>query len=430
MSELIPNADFSCGAIGGLPECWEVGTRNPALHPKFELTERDGRRALQAVSNGNHACFGWLQTRVTLQAGQHYRFAVRLCTDGLADVDRHVIHGIYGVKGDGGYFNTGILAYTRDGDAITGETVFASPEEDTEVTVRLYFRYGTTGSVRWEHVSLQPCDAPAQRLAKIAVVKGQDKLEHWQKVLDRAGEAKCDIVLLPEMFDENGKPMNAVTLDSPPVRLLADNARRHRMYTAGCLYLKRGELPYNTTVIFDRNGELLGVHEKVVLYDPESDQGAAPGEAFNVFTADFGRVGVMTCYESWFPATAQLLALKGAELILFPSAGYYEQLIHARSADNGVVIAASSLGCAGDIWDPGGNRASGIDPDPTRNAPTNITAVETVPELQLLMATVDLNQHPSPHSWGGPMKSAPGGRRVRNTAIADLQSEICTHAKG
>lgn len=428
MKQLILNPDFAIGPVGGLPEGWEIGTRNPRLHPRFELADTSTGRVLQARGNGDPACYGWVQTRAKLTAGGFYRLAVRFRVDGIDDLHRHLVHGVFDTTDDGGAYNAGIDTYTRDGDDIIGETVFAGPEADREVTVRLYFRFGR-GAVRWSRVSLNACTAPPQRLVKIAVMKGADPFTQWPRLLDLAGRAGCDIALLPEMFDGNHHPMNAVALDSPPVCMMADKAKQHRMYVAGALYLQRDGRLKNATPIFDRTGQLLGVHDKVVLFDPECDNGASPGEAFNVFNTDFGVVGVMTCYESWFPATAQLLALKGAELILFPSAGYYEQLLHARAADNGVVIAASSLGGAADVWDTAGNRASGADPDPSRHAPTNITAVEPLPDEQMLLVTVDLSRRPSPHCWGGPMKSAPGGRPMRNTAIARLEDEIARLAR-
>ena len=110
-----------------------------------------------------------------------------------------------------------------------------------------------------------------------------------------------------------------------------------------------------------------------------------------MFKTDFGKVGIMTCYDSWHPAVARLLALKGAEVILFPSAGYYMQLMHARAADNGVVIAATSGSPCG-VWDGGGNQADGGSPDATRYAPTSIVAFEKDDGQKMQIVTVDLSQ--------------------------------------
>lgn len=173
--------------------------------------------------------------------------------------------------------------------------------------------------------------------------------------------------------------------------------------------------------------EAVGIYDKFMLYDPELDDGTTPGDRVPVFQTDFGRVGIMICYDSWHPEIARLLAYKGAELILFPSAGYYRQLMHARAADNGVVIAASSGSPCG-VWDGGGNQADGGSKDETRFAPTAILALEKDDSQKMQIVTVDLAPKPSPHDWGGPMLSAPGGRRVRATGPIHLEDEIAREA--
>ncbi len=148
-----------------------------------------------------------------------------------------------------------------------------------------------------------------------------------------------------------------------------------------------------------------------------------------VFKTDFGNVGIMTCYDSWFPETARLLAYKGAELILLPNAGYDMELMPARAADNGVCVAVSSENCPAGIWDSGGARAGEKAADETRYASTAIKSFEKDESYHLLVATLDLSRRWSPHYWGGPMLSAPGGRRLRQTRIVPLEDEIAREAK-
>ena len=64
------------------------------------------------------------------------------------------------------------------------------------------------------------------------------------------------------------------------------------------------------------------------VYEPEEDTGASPGmDGFPVFETDVGTVGMITCYESWFPDTIRILALRGADLVLFSSEGYFPALV-------------------------------------------------------------------------------------------------------
>jgi predicted amidohydrolase len=205
---------------------------------------------------------------------------------------------------------------------------------------------------------------------------------------------------------------------------MAEKAKEWKMYVSGSLQLKRGDVAYNSAPFFDRAGKLLGIYDKVNLYDPELNEGLSPGEGVQVFKTDVGNVGIMTCYDSWHPAVAKLLALKGAEVILCPNVGYYMQVMHARSADNGVVVAVTSSDGPCGVWDAGGNRADGASNDASRHAPSQIVAFEESEKKDVQFVTVDLSIEASPHYWGGPMLSAPGGRRVRATGNFYVEDEI------
>ena len=179
------------------------------------------------------------------------------------------------------------------------------------------------------------------------------------------------------------------------MKFMAEKARQWKMYVAGTLLLKEGDVVYNSAPLWDRQGKLVGIYRKTMLYEPELDDGTTPGEQMPVFHTDFGAVGIMTCYDSWFPSTAELLALKGAEVILFPSDGYYMQLMHARAADNGVVIAAS---CDDTPAACGIQRAIGpmaAARDVTRCA-TSIVAFEKDTGQRVQIVTLDLSAEAQP----------------------------------
>jgi hypothetical protein len=69
------------------------------------------------------------------------------------------------------------------------------------------------------------------------------------------------------------------------------------------------------------------------------------------------------------------------------------------------------------------------EPEATRFSWSTIKGFERDEHIRMLVATLDLSEHPSPHYWGGPMRSAPGGRRVRQTVIRPLEDEIAREAK-
>ena len=415
--ELIANGDFSTGALGALPEGWKVVCPNEALAPTFALTETGkGERCVMASGNGRVACFGYIRQKVNVPQGKTFKMTVRFKVQGIEDLNRHLVHGIWGT------FNNGIFEYRREGEWIVGENRFAGKGGACEV--RLYFRFSPVGKVYWSHVSLSECEAIPQRLVKVAVCQGNRNHEAWERFLDTAGKKGCDVALMTEFFDRGVKEMNG-----PTMAFMSAKAKQWNMYVSGAIRLKRGDTVYNSSPLYDRQGRLMGIYDKVMPYDPELDDGTSPGTDVPVFEADFGTIGIMTCYDSWHPSVAKLLALKGAELVLFPNAGYYMQLMHARAADNGVVIAATSSHSPCGVWDAGGHQADDGSKDGTRHAPTQIVAYEEDKQQKMQIVTLNLAKEASPHYWRGPMRSAPGGRRVRATSSYCLEDEIAREVR-
>ena len=422
-NNLIANGNFVIGNIGGIPDGWEIVCPNAALAPVFKMVDtQDGKPALMAAGNGRRECFGYIRHSVNLEASKTYRMQVRLRYEGMDDLNRHLVHGVFGS------FNDGIFSYSKDGEWVMGDGRFPAPDSVGDCEVRLYFRFSAHGKVWWDTISLQECDPIPPRLVKIACSWGTGHMEHWTNWLDQAGQKKVDVALLPEMFNGKGvkdaEPINGIAGS-----FLAEKARQWGMYVSGSFYEKRGDLALNTAPLFDREGELVGTYSKNQLYDPEEDQGATPGVGFPVFQTDFGKVGIIICYDSWFPEPTRLLAYKGAELILFPNAGYFTGLMPARASDNGVWFAVSSLNCPAGIWDSGGSQAGEEEPDPTRYVVSSISEFEKDDEKRMLIATVDLSRRYSPHWWGGPMLSAPGGRRVRQTLMEPIEEDIAREAR-
>ena len=408
---VIPNGDFAKGEVGKLPDGWTLVTPNPALAPTFQLVEENGKKFLTAQGNGRTQCFGLVKAPFTVVKDKTYRLTVRFKIEGIDDVNRNLVHGIFGD------FNNGIFDYRREGNMIVGEHVF--PAKGTKCEMQLHFRFSPEGKVWWDEVILEECEPIAPRHVKIAITQGHHDLEWWKKFLDTAGEKKCDIALLREFFVDGTQEM-----DGPIMKMLAEKAKQWNMYVTCSLPLRRGDVVYNSAPLFDRQGNIVGIYDKVNLYDPELSQGTSPGESVPVFETDFGTLGIMICYDSWHPAVAKLLSLKGAEIILCPNVGYYTQLMHARAADNGVVIAASSRDHPYGVWDAGGNLAGGASNDSSRFAPSQIVDREENAERNMQFVTVDLSVESSPHYWGGPMLSAPGGRRVRASGNFYLEDEI------
>ena len=185
-------------------------------------------------------------------------------------------------------------------------------------------------------------------------------------LLNRAGDAGADIICLPEYLNAMGQD-DAFWQAPPPAHqqdllgLVAELARRHATYVILPLLIGGASGNRNTALLLDRKGTVVGSYDKTHLTVVErQDQGVQPGSSYPVFDVDFGRIGMMTCYDGHFPEVARILALQGAEVIFFPSlqrrltAEAVDLQVRCRALDNCVHIARASYGTPDDTtWMPG-----------------------------------------------------------------------------
>ncbi len=153
--------------------------------------------------------------------------------------------------------------------------------------------------------------------------------EYGLELLDLACTTDPDIVCLPENFStfsvvaplsEKAEPVPGPTIDA-----CARRAREHRTYVVCPLTNRRGGCYYNSAVIIDREGDIVGIYDKVQPVTSSADfteieHGMTPGRESPVFQLDFGAVGVQICFDLGYPRTWAELAERGAELVFWPSA--------------------------------------------------------------------------------------------------------------
>jgi len=120
------------------------------------------------------------------------------------------------------------------------------------------------------------------------------------------------------------------------------------------VYEKAGDIVYNTSVLIDRDGKLAGKYRKFYLPREEIEAGITPGNEFPVFTTDFGKVGMMICWDVQYADPANRLAQQGAELIMLPIWGGNEHLIYARAIENTTFLVSSCYSRPSFIIDPMG----------------------------------------------------------------------------
>jgi len=140
------------------------------------------------------------------------------------------------------------------------------------------------------------------------------------KYLAAAKRKKVGIVCFPECSFDSGNEKNAAALRK--VRAFCKNIGI--WCVIGCNLGERGRT-YNTAVLINDAGKIVGRHRKVHLCDPP---GVCPGKKFEVFDTPFGRIGISICWDTSFPETVASMARKGAKVIFVPLMWYFETWAH------------------------------------------------------------------------------------------------------
>ena len=170
----------------------------------------------------------------------------------------------------------------------------------------------------------------------------------------------ADIVAFPEMYPMLDAPREtwaefAETLDGPTFAHMAGVARREGMYVLWPTFRRDRAGMHNSAVLFDRQGEVAGVYDKMYPTMWEIDRGVIPGERALVVQTDFGRVGTIICYDINFAECVEETARAGAELILFPSASRGGLLLRSWAHRLGVYFASAIQNDLGQIVDQAGD---------------------------------------------------------------------------
>ena len=136
-------------------------------------------------------------------------------------------------------------------------------------------------------------------------------------MIDEAAAAGANMVVFPELFttgyhlDTVGPRMTelAEPIDGPTVCALQEAARKNHVYIVAPIALLHGlsGVPYNSAVFINPDGTVQGSFDKVHLWALERFYFRA-GHEFPVFDTEFGKVGIMVCYDMGFPEAARTLA--------------------------------------------------------------------------------------------------------------------------
>jgi omega-amidase len=190
----------------------------------------------------------------------------------------------------------------------------------------------------------------------------EDNLKRAKDQVMTAKSMGAEIAVLPEMFvcsySLAAMKEHAQEEGGPVVEFMKELAKEANLFlVGGSVPEKEGDRYYNTSYTFSNCGDLIGKYRKIHLFDidiegaisfKESDVLSA-GDNIVLIDTPYGKIGVVICYDLRFPELIRKNVLKGAQVIIAPSAfnmttgpAHWELLARARAVDNQVFVALCS----------------------------------------------------------------------------------------
>jgi predicted amidohydrolase len=207
---------------------------------------------------------------------------------------------------------------------------------------------------------------PAEVAGRGFAGKQKENLRLMVEALEEAGKRRSDIVLLGEYANlhhrscsRNRKEYVPERIPGPFTRAASRVARRRKMNVVLPVFgTWEGRLSSHA-VLLDRAGRVAGCYTKSHPTEEEQRLGITAGNDLPVFPLDCCRVGIMICMDIEYPEVAQVLMLRGAELLLFPhvQASWgevdWEIRYRARAVDTGLPVVSACYGFPEGTWAPG-----------------------------------------------------------------------------
>ncbi|MGQ9720333.1 MAG: carbon-nitrogen hydrolase family protein [Candidatus Jordarchaeum sp.] len=162
------------------------------------------------------------------------------------------------------------------------------------------------------------------RVAAIQILKEETKQKNIEKAYKLAKEAaknEAEFICFPEKWNiKNGDPTkDSEDENGPSIRCLERIATENGVYVlGGSIWENQDKKYYNTSRLFDRNGNCIGIHKKIHLYKFEKMIFTA-GTTLEPCKTEFGKVGMTVCFDLAFPEVSRILTLKGADIIFNPA---------------------------------------------------------------------------------------------------------------
>jgi predicted amidohydrolase len=357
---------------------WTAESPREEIRPQFSS---DSERNLIIIHDQREGLDGWFQTSFPVTGGDFYRFEVKRKITGVERARQSCLVRIAWQDAPGKMVSiderpantdsklpmpSAEPEYPNDGptDAEGWTTVggiYKAPSKAARAIVELHLQWAPGGRVAWREPVFAKTAAPVGRKVRLATVhyrpqgkSPRENCEEFAPLIADAAKQRADLVVLGETVPSanvKAKPEQiAETIPGPATEYFGQLAKQHRLHVVLSLYERAAHLIYNTAVLLGPEGKLIGRYRKVSLPPGEAAKGIAPGKDYPVFDTAFGKVGMMVCYDGFFPEVARELTKNGAEIIAWPVWGCNPKLAEARACENHVYLISSTFMNADSGW--------------------------------------------------------------------------------
>ena len=366
------------------PEGWRTAAPRDEIRPQFAFNPTggpDGRGSFVITADAQPGRHGFWAKTFPIEGGKHYRFHALRKVDGLEIPRRNAVVRVLW-RNDAGRSVptdeptvTSVLAHlsktaeaehpadgatdARGWTEVAG--TYRAPKGATRAVVELHLQWVSNARVEWSGVSFAETAPPPERKVRLASIhfrpSGKTPMancEQFAPLIADAARQRADFVVLPETltYYKVGKSYVdcAEPVPGPSTEYFGKLAKEHNLYIVAGLLERDGPLVYNVAALIGPDGKLAGKYRKIALPRGEIEGGLQPGSEYPVFETRFGKIGMMVCYDGFFPEVARQLSMRGAEVIAWPVWGCNPMLAQARANENHVYLISSTYEAPDAKW--------------------------------------------------------------------------------
>lgn len=226
------------------------------------------------------------------------------------------------------------------------EKVFKS-ENETKVRIELGLKsYGDIVFYAPEFKEEGEVKSKKVKLCAVHLYRGKTyeiNLKRIGEGFDKAADAGADIVCFAETMNDRGTKLTLdekfEPIDGVFCNFMRKKCKERNMFAFFTFHeLDKYGARRNTAVLINRQGEIVGTYSKSHLTIIEYEYGMVPGNEYTVFDTEIGKIGMLICWDSFFPETSRAMALSGAEIILVSTAGNPTHRFISFAKENGVYV--------------------------------------------------------------------------------------------